>query len=458
MPRMFGTDGVRGVFNRELDVIEAAKICMAIGTYLKPGSRVLVGSDYRGGTGAIYYAGIAGLISVGVRVYDAGKIPTPALQTAIKEMGIFDGGVMFTASHNPPEYVGIKFVGPDGVEVDDNVEEEVEAIYRETRFSRIDYARVQHSVERLDGVIELYVSKIVSLVNRNRIASRRFSVVVDSANSVTSSTTPEILRRLGVRVIAINADPSPIPARPYEPTPESLADLSRIVRSLGADLGVGHDSDGDRAIIVSDDGEIHWGDRSASILAIHIAENRGYKGNRRVVTAVSTSEFVSNHLRSRGIDVKYTGVGIKRLASETRKGGAICAFEENGGFIYPDHHLVRDGGAKIALFLEAMAYSGKRASELFSQFPRVHVIKTKIPMDRERALKAVEAVKEMYRASGALEVVDIDGVRVALKGGWFLVRPSGTEPVLRIMLESNDRSEGERILGELLSIIRGVSK
>ena len=111
MPRMFGTDGVRGVFNRELDVIEAAKICMAIGTYLKPGSRVLVGSDYRGGTGAIYYAGIAGLISVGVRVYDAGKIPTPALQTAIKEMGIFDGGVMFTASHNPPRVCWDKVCG-----------------------------------------------------------------------------------------------------------------------------------------------------------------------------------------------------------------------------------------------------------------------------------------------------------------------------------------------------------
>jgi len=452
MPRLFGTDGIRGVFNRGLGVAEAAGLCMAIGTYLTPGSRVLVASDYRGGTEAIFHAGVAGLISTGVKVYDAGKIPTPALQLAVREMG-FDAGVMFTASHNPPEYVGIKLIGPNGVEVGDSVEEEVEDIYFESRYRRADYVGASHAVKRVEGVADLYIERIASLVDTGRIASKGYRVVVDAANSVTAHTTPKILRRLGAKAVTINADPSPTPSRPYEPTPDTLSDLSRVVRSIGADLGVGHDSDGDRAIFASEDGEIHWGDRSASIIAVHLAETGRYRESRRVVTAVSTSEFVADHLRRAGIGVSYTAVGIKRLVEGLRTSGGICAFEENGGFVYPLHHSVRDGGAKLALFLEAMAYSGRRASELFSTFPRVYTVKTKVPMEREKALKAVETIKSAYKGYDA---VDIDGVRIATKSGWFLVRPSGTEPVLRIMLEARSEEEGRRMLEELLSILRGA--
>lgn len=452
MPRLFGTDGVRGVFNKTLDVVEAARLCMAIGSYFPPGSRILIASDYRGGTDAILYAGVSGLVSAGAKVYDAGKIPTPALQLAVKEMG-FDGGVMFTASHNPPEYVGIKLMGPDGVEVGDSVEEEVESIYFESRFRRIGYVEAWHSVKKLEGAADLYVSRIASLVDRDKIASRGYKVVVDAANSVTTHTAPEIMRRLGVKVVTINADPSPQPSRPYEPTPDTLGDLSRTVKAVGADLGIAHDSDGDRAIFASEDGEIHWGDRSASIVAIHLAESGRSRKPRRVATAISTSDFVVRTLRSRGFDVEYTAVGIKRLLEGIRRAGAMCAFEENGGFVYPEHHPVRDGGAKAALFLEAMAYSGKKASELFSLIPRVYIVKTKIPLERSKALKAVEAVRETYRGS---DPITIDGVRVSLRDGWFLVRPSGTEPVLRIMLEAVNKDEGDRILNELLTIIRGA--
>ncbi|MDT7888184.1 MAG: phosphoglucosamine mutase [Desulfurococcales archaeon] len=449
---MFGTDGVRGIFNKELGVVEVSKLCMAIGTYLKPGARVLVASDYRGGTEAIYYAGVAGLISTGVKVYDAGKVPTPALQLAVREMD-FDAGVMFTASHNPPEYVGVKLVGSDGVEVGDNIEEEVEAIYYESRFRRANYVEASHMLRRVDGVSDLYVDSISSLVDSHRISSKGYKVVVDAANSVTAYTSPRILRRLGVKVIAINADPSPIPSRPYEPTPDTLTDLSRTVRSVEADLGVGHDSDGDRAIFASEDGTIHWGDRSASIVAIHLAETGRYRGDRKVITAVSTSEYVAEHLKKAGIGVLYTAVGIKRLVEGLRRSGGICAFEENGGFVYPLFQSVRDGGAKLALFLEAMAYWNKRASELFSMFPRVYIMKTKIPMDRGRALKAVEAVKQSYKG---FEIIDVDGVRVITRNGWFLVRPSGTEPVLRIMIESLREEEGRRLLDEVISIVRGA--
>lgn len=453
MPRLFGTDGVRGVFNQGLDPVEAAKLCMAIASYLGEGARVLVASDYRAGTEAVFHAGVAGLMGSGARVYDAGKIPTPALQLGVRELG-FDAGVVFTASHNPPEYVGIKLAGGDGVEVSDSVEGEVEAIYFEQRFRRTPWSSVQHSLKRVEGVADLYVDRVASLVDADRIAARGYKAVVDSANSVASHTTPRILRKLGVKVVSINSDPSPLPSRPYEPTPETLTDLSATVKALGADLGVAHDSDADRAIFSTEEGEIVWGDRSAAIIAEHLADSGRSKGSARaVVTAVSTSEFVSQRLRLRGLEVRYTGVGIKRLSSELRRSGGLCAFEENGGFVYPEHQMVRDGGAKLVLFLEAMAFSGLRPSELLSRFPRVYTLKTKVRMDRERALKAVERVKGIFSGE---EVLEIDGVRISGKGWWLLVRPSGTEPVLRIMLESTRKEEAKRILGKALSAAEGA--
>lgn len=453
MPRLFGTDGVRGVFNQGLDPVEAARLCMAIASYLGEGSRVLVASDYRAGTEAIFHAGVAGLMSSGARVYDAGKIPTPALQLGVRELG-FDAGVMFTASHNPPEYVGIKFVGSDGAEVDDSVEEEVEAIYFEQRFRRTGWGSVQHALKKVEGVADLYVERVVSLVDPGKIASKGYRVVVDSANSVALHTSPRILRRLGARVVSLNSDPSPVPSRPYEPTPETLGDLSAVVKAVGADLGVAHDSDADRAIFSTEGGEVVWGDRSAAIIAEHLIDSGRSRGVvRTVVTAVSTSEFVSQRLRLRGVDVRYTGVGIKRLSSELKRSGGLCAFEENGGFVYPAHQMVRDGGAKLALFLEAMAFSGLRASELFSRFPRVYTLKTKVKMERESALKAVEGVKRIFSGEG---VLDIDGVRVLGKGWWLLVRPSGTEPVLRIMIESTSEEEAKKLLREVLSAVGGA--
>ncbi|MEM0283741.1 MAG: phosphoglucosamine mutase [Sulfolobales archaeon] len=450
MKRLFGTDGVRGVFNAEMDPFMAMRLAMAIGSYLKKGSRVLIGRDGRAGSETIYLAAAAGLIASGVKVYGTGITPTPALQINVRDRG-YDAGVMVTASHNPPEYVGMKLVMSDGIEAPREVEEEIEKIFYEMSFRKIPWTEVQYSMARDDYVNEYYVEKVVELVDRDRIRSMNYKVVVDPANSSGLATTPEILRRLGVKVFTINADPSPIPWRLYEPTPDTITDLRSVTRELKADLGVAFDGDADRAMFVDRFGEAYWGDRDAILLSKHILLNRRSKMPKRVVTAVSSSMLVEDLLKPYGVEVVWTRVGSVVIARELlRLGGGLCGFEENTGFIYPEHQYVRDGGAKTALMLEYMAFEKRGLDELMSELPKTYVIKTKSPTNPAKTEKVVEELKRMY--SGERQIT-VDGVKVIGRDYWFLVRASGTEPVLRIMIEALSRETAERILGEIKSVV-----
>ncbi len=442
MGRLFGTDGVRGVVNKELTPELALRLGSAIATYFGEGARILVGRDARAGGEMIVAAVVAGLLSAGARVYYAGYAPTPAIQYAVKSRG-FDAGVVVTASHNPPEYNGIKVVGPQGIEVDRDTERKIEEIYFEQRFRRVPWNSLVHDVVRVNDVNEEYARAVVEQVDKQLIRSRGFRVLVDCANSVTAYTTPLALRMLGVKVYTVNCSIDPtFPAREPEPTPETLADTARAAVSLGVDLAVGHDGDGDRAILVDEKGRIWWGDRSGALLAAYVAEQKLKDAPRIVYTAVSSSILVEEYLRSYGIEVRWTPVGAINISYSLLHEGGVAGFEENGGYIHPPHQLVRDGAMKTALFLEMMAREEARASKLFDRLPQYHAVKTKIPMPRDKALKAVEAVKEMF---SGYRMITIDGVKVIGEGWWILVRPSGTEPVLRIMVEARTPDEARRL-------------
>lgn len=450
MKRLFGTDGVRGVFNTEMDPFMAMKLALSIATYLPRGSRVLVARDGRAGSETIHHAVIAGLMAGGVKVYDAGPAPTPSLQLSVRDRG-YDAGVMVTASHNPPEYVGVKFITKDGVEAPREVEEEIEKIFHEERFRKVSWREVQYSVERDPLVNDYYISRVVETVDRDRIASRGFRVIVDPANSAGAYTSPYILERLGVKVFTINADQRSEPARTYEPTPETIADLRSIVRELRADLGVAHDGDADRAMFVDRFGEAYWGDRDGVLLAKHIYLNRRSKMPKRVVTAVSSSMIVEESLKPYGIEVVWTRVGSIVIARELlRLGGGLCGFEENTGFIYPEHQYVRDGGVKIALMLEYLAYEKKSLDELMNELPKLYTIKTKRPTTPEKTERVINELRNMFSSH---RQINIDGVKVIGEDFWFLVRPSGTEPILRIMLEAKTKERAEEVLKEVLSVV-----
>ncbi|MEM1675048.1 MAG: phosphoglucosamine mutase [Desulfurococcaceae archaeon] len=453
MNKLFGTDGVRGVVNEFFTPIFAAKLGQAIGSFFGENSRIIVGRDVRVGGLFIKNAVIAGLLSSGVKVYDCDLAPTPAIQYVTRDDG-FDGAVIIPASHNPPQYNGVKVIDSDGIEISRDKERIIEEIFTEERFNRIQWNRLHESIYEYRVVNDKYVKAVVEKVDKELIKNRGFKIVVDPANSVSVLTTPRIARELGVKVYTINGDLDPyFSGREPEPTVESLSKTITIVTSLKADLGVAHDGDGDRAIFIDDKGRILWGDRSACILAKYLLEKHP-DSPRRVYTAVSSSTIIEEYLREYGVEVVWLKVGSVDIARAMKeKGDALCGFEENGGFMYPKHQFVRDGGMTLALMLELLASWRKKLSELYDDLPRMFSVKTKIPMGRDKAVKVIEVLREKYCN---YRQVNIDGVKIIGDDYWFLVRPSGTEPLLRVMIEARSEDRLRKILDEILDIVRGI--
>lgn len=258
--RLFGTNGIRGVVNKELTPEFAIKIAEAIGTFFKQG-KILLGYDGRTSNIMLANAVTSGLISTGCDAYDAGMAPTPCIQYAVKNHQM-DGGVMITASHNPPEYNGIKVMAEDGVEISRQQEVKIENMFFENKVNHVDWRRVgqRHVLPR---VLDEYKEAIKQHVDVSTIKKKHYHIVVDAANGVGGLASPYLLRELGCRVTTINANiDGAFPNRPPEPRPENLQDLATTVKAVGADLGVAFDSDADRSIFVDEKGEVQWGDRT----------------------------------------------------------------------------------------------------------------------------------------------------------------------------------------------------
>jgi len=451
--RLFGTDGVRGIINRDFTPEFVLKLSLAIGSFFGEGSRILVGRDARAGGYIFKSILIGGLLASGIKVYDCDLAPTPAIQYVVSKHG-FDGGVVVTASHNPPHYNGIKVIAADGIEIDRNSEEVIEDIFFTERFRRVDWASLVNEPVPYRVVNEIYVKAIIDLVDRDLIAKKGFRVLVDPGNSVAALTTPIIARELGVKVMTINSDLNPhFTSREPEPTMENLSTTIATVRGLNVDLAVAHDGDGDRAIFIDDLGRYIPGERSAALLIEHLVDK--HPGlSRKVYTAVSSSNFIEEYLKKYGVEFVWLKVGSVGIAREMKsRGDALCGFEENGGFMYPIHQFVRDGGASFALMLEYLASNNIKLSEAYAKLPKTCVVKTKIHMDRARADRVVETIKNLY---SGYRMVTVDGVKVITSNYWFLVRPSGTEPLLRIHVEAIDDDTANRVLQELKKIIDGV--
>ena len=446
--KLFGTDGVRGIVNSDLTPEVVLRLSLAIGTVFGPGSRIVVGSDARAGSGFVTKLVVGGLMSTGAKVYEAGLVPTPALQYYVKTEG-FDGGVMVTASHNPPEYCGIKVVMADGVEAPSEVEEEIERVYQEGGFRRAQWRQVPQDSTRVHDVVERYVDGVVSLVDVDRIRKLGIKVVVDPANSVGALSTPKLLRALGAGVVTVNGDLSPVPSRNPEPSQDNLGYLMEAVRATGASFGVAHDGDADRAIFVADDGRYVPGDISAVLLCSHIAENRGERSPPRVVTAVSSTTLVSKLLSRYGIEVIWTRVGSIVISRTMMRIGAIAGFEENGGFMYPRHQYVRDGAMALALMAELLSYEDAPLSNLLDALPRRYVVKKRVYVDRAALPRVYERVKELFRGA---EFVEVDGIKAITERFWFLVRPSGTEPLVRVFVEAETEELANEVLKGLVDV------
>lgn len=447
--RLFGTNGVRFIPGVTGDMGFAVKLAEAVGTYFSEGE-ILVGRDGRL-TGQMLFASVtAGLMSSGRNVAEGGMAPTPALQFATKAFG-YRGSVMITASHNPSEYNGVKVMGHDGVEVSRLDEQRIEKIFQDGTSKRADWRSVG-SPRPEPNVIRTYVSGIISKVNSKLIAERRLKVVVDPGNGAQSLAAPYLLEALGCNVITVNSilDGS-FPGRGPEPTPENLRDLVVAVRASNADLGVAYDGDGDRSIFCDEGGNLYWGDQSGSLIADYLLERNP---NASVVTPVSSSQVIEAVAKRRGGKVIWTRVGSVDVSRTIIERKALMGFEENGGGFFPTHIPTRDGGMTTAMMLEVMAARAAPLSRLMAAaFPRFYLTKTKVPID---PTKVREIMRNIER-QGNGRVEKVDGLKVWVDDKtWALVRPSGTEPIVRVFVESETKEKADATAKKLVKAVKSA--
>jgi len=429
MARLFGTNGIRGVFGKEITLDLALEFSYALATYFhdKP---LLIGYDGRHSSVILAKAVRAGLNSIGVDVADAGLVPTPCLQHCIKRLG-YKGGVMITASHNPPEYNGIKVMASDGVELAREEELKVEDIYFDKKFKLPDMNIGNETEER--RATDTYINGVVSLVDANLIRTKKLKVVLDIGNGAQAVTAPRLLESLGCNVITINdAIDGSFPGRGSEPTPDNLSLLSQTVKENSADLGIAYDGDGDRCIFCDEQGNVYGGDRSGALLTDHVlAKNKGAK----VVTPINSSILIDIIASKWNATLIKTKIGSVEVSREMLKSSSLVGLEENGGFMYGKHIAVRDGAMTSALMLEIIASKSMKLSELMSALPKFYQYKTKFVCTKEQSSKVIEHL--ISKASGKVET--LDGVKIWLNDtSWVMVRQSGTEPVMRLYAESND--------------------
>lgn len=448
MGRLFGTNGVRGVANRELTPEMILRLSSSAGSIL--GKNIALGRDGRTSSLMFREAAISGLLSSGCTVYDMGVIPTPVLQFSVKHYGL-DGGLMLTASHNPPEFNGLKVMARDGVEVPREVEERIEALYFEGGPAPCPW----DAVGKVQGVdpLEAYMDGVLSHVDRELIRRAGLRVAIDPGNGVSRLTAPQVARRLGCSVSSINAElDGRFPGRGSEPRPDNLGGLRALVEASGADLGVAFDGDGDRAIFVDERGEVHWGDRSFALVARDfIIRNPG----EAVATPVSSSRVVEDVVRGGGGRIVWTRVGSVVVSRTMVELGIKLGGEENGGIFYAPHLPVRDGTMAMALILDILAREGRPLSQLLGELPRYHQMKERIPCPDHLKGRVMESIRGMVEAS---RMETIDGLKLWYEdGSWILIRPSGTEPILRLYAEAMDMGRAsslierhKRLVGEAL--------
>ncbi|AAL80712.1 phosphoglucosamine mutase [Pyrococcus furiosus DSM 3638] len=443
MGKLFGTFGVRGTANKDITPEFALKIGMAFGTLLRREGKkkpvVVVGRDTRVSGEMLKSALISGLLSVGCDVIDVGIAPTPAIQWATNHLKA-DGGAVITASHNPPEYNGIKLLEPNGMGLKKEREAIVEEIFFKEDFDRVEWHEIGE-VREVD-IIKPYIEAIKSKVDVEAIKKRRPFVVVDTSNGAGSLTLPYLLRELGCKVVSVNAHPDGhFPARNPEPNEENLKGFMEIVKALGADFGVAQDGDADRAVFIDENGRFIQGDKTFALVADAVLRENG---GGLLVTTVATSNLLDDIAKKHGAKVMRTKVGDLIVARALYENNGTIGGEENGGVIFPDHVLGRDGAMTVAKVVEIFAKSGKKFSELIDELPKYYQIKTKRHVEGDR-YAIVNKVAEMARERG-YTVDTTDGAKIIFEDGWVLVRASGTEPIIRIFSEAKSEEKAQEYL------------
>ena len=443
--QVFGSSGVRGVAGSELTPPFVGRIAASTGTVLTADA-VAVARDTRT-TGRLFAdAAASALAGVGCDIHRLGVAPTPAAQAYAEREEV--PVVVITASHNPPEYNGVKLVGADGVELDRRTLERVEERLLAENFQLVSYEQVGGHRD-VEGVTDDYVGQLLDRLaaegHRERIAAADLEVAVDPGHGAGCLTSPEFFRELGCRVRTVNATPDGyFPGRDPEPVADNLADLRRLVESTNADVGVAHDGDADRAIFVDETGTHVEGDAALAALAADELADGSV-----AVSAVNVSQRLVDAVETADARLELTPIGSTHIISRVRELRAEgedvpVAGEGNGGLLFPGYRLARDGAYTAARFLSLLVE--RSASEVVAAHGGYANARANLEYDGAGQREAMLGAAERYAGEADAEVTTVDGYRLDYGDAWVLARPSGTEPLVRVYAEGRDRERTEALL------------
>lgn len=446
MAKLFGTNGIRGVFGQDFTLEFIHDITLSIAEYFKEGP-IIVGYDGRDTSPIIAKVVCSALNYAGLDCNNVGLNPTPCLEYATKKLG-YKGGIMITASHNPPQYNGIKPIASDGVEISREDELVIEDIYFTKKWKN--NSSKFGSTKEENSTIKEYLDGIKSQVDSSKILEKKFKVVLDLGNGAQSVTASKLCEELGCQVITINEKIDGLfPGRGSEPTPENLSELSATVKKTGADFGIAFDGDGDRSLFCDNKGIILTGDKSALLLSKYILEKNP---NATVVTCLNSGSSIEKIAASSNAKVIRTKVGSVEVSRKMVLTNAVLGFEENGGFMLGKHNQVRDGAMTMALVLELLAKTDKTISELIDDLPPSFTTKTKISCSRDDAQKIINKLIEEHPDSDTT-----DGIKITFdEQSWVMVRPSGTEPIIRVYAEGSSQEKLEKLISVHVQKIKSI--
>ena len=387
-------------------------------------------------------AAVSGLLSVGCNVFDAGIVPIPTINFTVRKK--YDAGLMITSSHNPPEWNGMKFILSNGIEISGKDESRFEKIFEKKSYLNSNWKSI--GKYKKINIISTYVKSAISKINVKKIKNSKIKVIADLGDGAQSFLVPHLLSQIGLKFKVIHTRKDGFFSRKPEPSKESLKELIQILRKENFDLGVGFDIDGDRAVFVTEHGDVIPGDILGTLISNHLLKKR--KG--LIVTPIATSSIIDEVAKARGAKIKRTKVGSKYVAKYLKENHGLFGFEESDGFVFPNFNLTKDGAFALLKVLEILAETKKSLSELVSELPKYYQIKKKVPCSNEKKQKVIEKIKRSLKQKYS----SMDGLKIFFKGSWVLIRPSGTEPILRVYAESKNKERAKELIDWAIEKVR----
>ncbi len=446
MSKLFGSSGVRGLVNVVLTPQLACQVGLAVAIHAKA-KQAVVGRDTRVSGPMLEDALVAGLMSAGVNVSLLDILPTPAVAYLTKKLGA-DVGFMLTASHNPPEYNGIKVFSNNSLSYTDEDQNAVERIVAKNQVPPVDWRSIGNA--QRTSVANLYIEMLGKVTK----LKKTWHLVVDPGCGATHAIAPAALKILGCKIMALNAQADGyFPARSSEPTAQTLVDLAKIVPALDADLGVAFDGDGDRVAFVDEDGAFADLDRTLAAYSAYVTKKHG---GGTVVTNVEASMCVETMVEKYGGKVIRVRVGDVYVSEAMARLDAVFGGEPCGAWVHPQFHWCPDGPLSATLILKALEEENLSLKEFIAQVPKYVTLRENLVCRNEYKQRIVADIEKDITDSFP-EYTDfskVDGVRLSLQNGWFLIRASGTEPIVRITVEGESLKAARDIMNRGVKLVK----